>query len=122
MLDAMHKAEAECNFRFVILSGDRHEFGAIRFPVSANAGSSGDDGIYEFSVGPLSMFYLPTPSFKQVDDEDLIVHYQPIGNSKVGVIDIRSEHSDKGPSNSILEYLLYIDGKQAWKHTLKVEL
>lgn len=32
ILDAMHAAEAHLGVRVIILSGDRHEFGAIRFP------------------------------------------------------------------------------------------
>lgn len=122
VLTAMHTAEADLGVRVIILSGDRHEFGAIRFPSPRDNASSSHQGVHEFSVGPLSMFYLPFKSFKQVDDEDIIIHYQPIGNSKVGIIDIGKEQNSEGATSSVLEYLLYVDGKESWRYTLRAPL
>lgn len=122
VLAAMHTAEAELGVRIIVLSGDRHEFGAIRFPVSKDAGSLSDSGVHEFSVGPLSMFYLPVPSFRQVDEQDVTIQYLPNGNSKVGVIDIRREQLPGGYSYSVLDYALFVDGRQAWNYTLRVPI
>ena len=135
IMEAMHKAERELGIRVVVLSGDRHEFAAIRFPPpilnfpaakpSTNATKSSDvvydrtlaSGPHEFSVGPLSMFYLPFRTFKQIDGEDVAIKYLPDGNSKFGVIDIKNLEG-KGDQRSLFKYSLWIDGKVAWEYTL----
>jgi alkaline phosphatase D len=136
ILEAMHAAERDLRVRVVVLSGDRHEFAAIRFPppivdfapapVSETAAATNnknvvydrtpDVGPHEFSVGPLSMFYLPFRTFKQVDDEDVAIQYLPDGNSKVGVVELQNLRG-KGPE-SALKYSLFVDGKLAWNYTL----
>ena len=117
VLDAMHAAERDFGVRVIILSGDRHEFGAVRFP-QPNSTTTGDtNGPHEFSVGPLSMFYLPFRTFRQVDDEDVAIKYIPDGNSKFGVIDL--DNIEGGHDGlSLLKYTLYVDGKVAWAYTL----
>ena len=115
VLKAMHKAEAELGVRIIILSGDRHEFGSVRYPsVGATANASGP---HEFSVGPLSQFYLPTPTFKQIDN-DIVLAYYPFGNSKLGSIDIVPARGGEPKVKSILKYTLFIDGEVAWEYTL----
>ncbi|OQV06484.1 hypothetical protein CLAIMM_11042 isoform 1 [Cladophialophora immunda] len=131
ILQAMHDAERELGVRVVILSGDRHEFAAIRYPPpvlsqeqdqglvgetidTSDTGTSEPipkpvvydtspaAGPHEFSVGPLSMFYLPFRTFRQVDDQDVAIKYIPDGNSKeldsAGhiLINMGSEHSENG--------------------------
>ena len=139
ILQAMHDAERELGIRVVILSGDRHEFAAIRFPPpvialepSAETSSKVTTmpiqydqtpaaGPHEFSCGPLSMFYLPFRTFKQIDNEDVAIKYIPDGNSKVGVVDIRNLAGEAGwtqGQRSILKYSLYVDGKLKWEYTL----
>lgn len=127
VLDAMHFAERNLGVRVVVLSGDRHEFAAIRFPPAAGANSKFgptyvsdvDTGPHEFSVGPLSMFYLPFRTFKQVDDGDVTLAYFPDGNSKLGAVEISpSEFKPGVASSSRLKYTLWIDGSIAWSHTL----
>lgn len=144
ILDAMHKAERELGIRVVVLSGDRHEFAAIRFPPPApDAGTVStpasedpesspsesqpkaqyDDtphaGPHEFSVGPLSMFYLPFRTFKQIDDQDVAIKYLPDGNSKFGVVEIQNlVKAPEGGQKSVLRYKLYIDGQLAWEYNL----
>ncbi|KAL9114700.1 MAG: hypothetical protein Q9227_001378 [Pyrenula ochraceoflavens] len=118
ILSVMHQAEAELGVRIVVLSGDRHEFGAIRFPLDKN--STSQAGAHEFSVGPLSMFYLPVRSFKQTDEEDITIKYLPSGNSKVGVVEIKPARDSDGSAVSLMEYKLYIDGEEAWKYGLSV--
>ncbi|KAJ8101098.1 PhoD-like phosphatase-domain-containing protein [Lipomyces tetrasporus] len=96
----------------VILSGDRHEAAAIKFP-SPDGVSKKDT--YEFSASPLSQFYLPIRTHKQRDNEDVTIMYMPDGNSKVGKIDIETRED----GSTLLGYQLYIDGTQRWNYTLK---
>ncbi|KAK9239656.1 PhoD-like phosphatase-domain-containing protein [Lipomyces kononenkoae] len=96
----------------VILSGDRHEAAAIRFP--APDGVATNDA-HEFSASPLSQFYLPIRTHKQMDNEDVTFMYMPDGNSKVGKINIETRKD----GSAFLEYQLYIDGTQRWNYTLQ---
>ena len=74
-------------------------------------------GPHEFSVGPLSMFYLPFRTFKQVDDEDVAIKYLPDGNSKFGVVDIRNLEG-KGEQKAVFKYTLWVDGEVSWEYVL----
>lgn len=102
VFEAIWAAEKRFGIRFVLLSGDRHEFGAARFleiTASSDEVYAGDEdgagpGIHEFSVGPLSMFYLPLRTFKHTDREDIPVKYVPDGNSKFGVITVKNGVAD----------------------------
>ena len=134
ILEAMHKAEKELGVRVIILSGDRHEFAAIRYPRFLATASYSDSknqtkdmnvyetgpqaGPHEFSVGPLSMFYLPFRTFKQVDEDDVAIKYLPDGNSKVGVVEISNLGGNNELQRSLLRYKLYIDGELAWEYAL----
>ncbi|CAG7977836.1 unnamed protein product [Penicillium olsonii] len=137
VFEAMWRAERELGVRIILLSGDRHEFAATRFPDPALSLSAEDLqpnspglGLHEFSVGPLSMFYLPVRTYRQTDDEDVTVKYAPQGNSKFGIIDIVDDVEDADPSavapvpvrSSVLTYSLYVDGEVAWKYRLSVPL
>lgn len=142
VLEAMWRAERELGVRIVLLSGDRHEFGATRFPdpslhLSEDETSpyTAGEGIHEFSVGPLSMFYLPIRTYRQTDNEDVSIKYIPDGNSKFGFIDIATyeetedgkeeDSTTKPPSgvlSSVLTYSLYVDGDIIWKYRLAVPL
>ncbi|RMZ92048.1 hypothetical protein DV736_g688, partial [Chaetothyriales sp. CBS 134916] len=128
ILHAMHTAERDLGVRIIILSGDRHEFGAIRYPppiVSMNA--NGSDVVYdrtpasgphEFSVGPLSMFYLPFRTFRQIDGEDVVLKYVPDGNSKFGVVDLKNLGGKGGDQKAILKYTLWVNGEVEWEYVL----
>ena len=116
VLDAMHAAEANLGIRIIILSGDRHEFGAVRFPPSVQANTENGNvtvnydlipqsGPHEFSVGPLSMFYLPFRTFRTVDEQDVSIKYLPDGNSKVGVVELQNL-AGENPSE-----LYYVNGR-----------
>ncbi|EEH05425.1 alkaline phosphatase [Histoplasma capsulatum G186AR] len=95
IFDAIWRAERELGVRVVLLSGDRHEFGAIRFPDPFLAGTPGQKGsgadsspedgmgIHEFCTGPLNMFHVPGGIFSQSDDEDVVIKYLPAGNNKL---------------------------------------
>lgn len=141
VFEAMWRAERELGVRIVMLSGDRHEFGAIRFPDPTLDFTPDDflpntagEGLHEFSVGPLSMFYLPIRSYRQTDNEDVTVKYFPDGNTKFGFIDIAAadEVIDSVSSSgrpitvsvpsSVLTYSLYVDGNIIWKYRLSVPL
>ena len=153
ILDAMHAAERDLGVRVIILSGDRHEFAAIRYPpaiasFAAPRSDRGrtpsvadivvpdvdsaiadqeeivydrtpDSGPHEFSCGPLSMFYLPFRTFKQVDGGDVAVKYVPDGNSKVGVVDIQNLGGmSEGGQKSLLRYSLWVDGVLSWEYVV----
>ncbi|OJJ33048.1 hypothetical protein ASPWEDRAFT_115239 [Aspergillus wentii DTO 134E9] len=137
VFEAMWRAERELGVRIVMLSGDRHEFGATRFPdptlgltPDELAPNSAGEGLHEFSVGPLSMFYIPVGTYQQTDNEDVTIKYTPTGNFKYGLIDIANYDEEidtpsgtpaKVPS-SVLTYSLYIDGEVVWKYRLSVPL
>lgn len=137
VFEAMWRAERDLGVRIVLLSGDRHEFGATRFPdpaldlpSSALQPNTPGLGLHEFSVGPLSMFYLPIRTYRQTDHEDVTVKYAPQGNSKFGLIDIVDDVEDAEPGaeapvpvrSSVLTYSLYVDGEAVWKYRLSVPL
>jgi alkaline phosphatase D len=137
VFEAMWHAERTLNLRIILLSGDRHEFAATRFPDPALAlpqsqlqPNTPGMGVHEFSVGPLSMFYLPIRTYRQTDYEDVMVKYVPDGNSKFGLIDIAEEVEDLVPGSSVpvpvrssvLTYSLYVDGSVVWKYRLFVPL
>ncbi|KAK2732355.1 hypothetical protein FQN57_002928 [Myotisia sp. PD_48] len=129
VFEAMWRAEAELGVRIVLLSGDRHEFGATRFHKASTQASDSlkplhelqsgpGPGIHEFCVGPLSQFYLPTRSYRQLDDQDISIQYVPDGNFKFGAVDIETLPDGE----SVLIYSLYVDGELAWKYKLSVPI
>ncbi|KAJ5134438.1 hypothetical protein N7526_005803 [Penicillium atrosanguineum] len=135
VFEAIWQAEREQGVRIVLLSGDRHEFAATRFPDPELTLSSdklqpntAGLGVHEFSVGPLSMFYLPIRTYYQTDDDDVSVKYAPDGNSKFGLIDIADDFEEAEPNasspapvrSSVLTYSLYVDGEVVWKYRLSV--
>lgn len=111
----------------VVLSGDRHEFAATAFPPPAEGKQvttwTGthrkhwplSSTVHEFSVSPLSMFYLPIRTYRQTDNEDVCIKYLPDGNSKFGAVSISTPLASE---QSVLQYRLFIDGVQAWSYTL----
>ncbi|GMG54319.1 unnamed protein product [Aspergillus oryzae var. brunneus] len=136
VFEAMWRAERELGIRIILPSGDRHEFGATRFPdptfdytPDELLPDTAGEGLHEFSVGPLSMFYLPIRTYHQTDNEDVTVKYIPTGNTKYGLIDIDirdetvliSGRTATVPS-SVLTYSLYVDNDVAWKYSLSVPL
>lgn len=141
VLRAMQAAEHRFGVRVVVLSGDRHEFAAVRFPcpvanvnvttatedgdgdggrqdgkVKVQYDETPDAGPHEFSVGPLSMFYLPVRTFRQVDGGDVRIEYVPDGNSKVGVVEIQGGAEGGG---GVLRYTLWVDGERRWEYELR---
>lgn len=128
IFEAMWKAEADLGVRIVLLSGDRHEFAATRFPDPVLSSTSAPEsfrgagrGIHEFCAGPLSQFYLPVRSYSQEDEEDVAVKYVPDGNFKFGLINIDTEEVADQPT-SYMTYSLYVDGKEVWRYQLSVPL
>lgn len=129
VLEAMWNAERELGVRIVLLSGDRHEFAAARFPDPSLSSApeppetftGAGRGIHEFCVGPMSQFYLPVRSYRQEDNEDVTVKYAPDGNFKFGAIniDIDGEGQDRF---SYLTYSLYVNEEVVWKYRLSTPL
>ena len=61
----------------VILSGDRHEFAATKFPPPAGSKWSEEVAPHEFSASPLNQFSSPVPTYRQFDEEDVMLRYVP---------------------------------------------
>jgi alkaline phosphatase D len=74
VLEAMWDAGAQ-GYGVVVLSGDRHEFAATRFPPPAGGRWDAASTVYEFSASPLNQFASPVGSYKQTDDEDVLMKY-----------------------------------------------
>ncbi|GAP91742.1 putative alkaline phosphatase family protein [Rosellinia necatrix] len=98
----------------VVLSGDRHEFGATAFPPPQDSQWPEDVTVHEFSVSPLNQFYSPIPTYMQTDDEDVKLQYINFGNSKFGSITMEKLSNER----SSLKYTAYIDGSNAWNLTI----
>ncbi|KAI1438819.1 PhoD-like phosphatase [Xylaria sp. CBS 124048] len=98
----------------VILSGDRHEFGATAFPPPKDGKWPQAYTVHEFSASPLSQFYSPVPTYMQTDDEDVKLKYINSGNSKFGAVTIEKFSSEQ----SSLHYTAYVDGENAWNTTI----
>lgn len=70
ILEAMWDAGAK-GTGVIILSGDRHEFAATKFPPPAGSRWPESAAAHEFSTSPLNQFASPFPTYKQTDDEDV---------------------------------------------------
>ncbi|KAJ9139447.1 Alkaline phosphatase D [Pleurostoma richardsiae] len=110
ILEAMWDV-SERGIGVIILSGDRHEFAATKFPPPADSRWPESAAVYEFSASPLSQFYVPIGSYKQTDDEDVKLKYINKGNSKFGAVTI--ENLAEGDQSS-LKYRLFVDGVETW--------
>lgn len=128
VLEAMWDASRDLGVGIVILSGDRHEFGATAFPPPPALEASADDvdnpaeprwpesaTVHEFSASPLNQFFSPIGTYRQTDNEDVKLKYINWGNSKFGAVEI--ENLADGEQSS-LKYTVYIDGKDAWSIVL----
>jgi len=77
ILESMWDVSTRTGVNVIVLSGDRHEFAATKFPPSQEGVTenrwSATSSVYEFSASPLSMFYLPIRTYKQTDDEDITI-------------------------------------------------
>ena len=113
VLEAMWDAGAH-EIGVVVLSGDRHEFAATKFP-PPKGGRWGDGAaVHEFSTSPLSMFYLPVRTYWEIEGEDdVCVKYIPDGNSKFGAVELENV-GEQG----LLRFRLFVDGAEAWDYVL----
>ena len=73
ILEAMWDMGLQGDVGVVVLSGDRHEFAATAFPPPKDGRWPRNATVHEFSTSPLSMFYLPTRTYKQTDAEDICI-------------------------------------------------
>ncbi|KAM0324152.1 hypothetical protein ACHAQA_008344 [Verticillium albo-atrum] len=110
VLEAMWDAGAR-GVGVVIVSGDRHEFAATKFPPPEGGRWPETAAPHEFSCSPLNQFSSPVPTYRQYDDEDVAIKYIHSGNSKFGALTIESH---EGGARSSLSYRLFIDGKEVW--------
>lgn len=72
ILQAMWEAGAR-GTTVVVLSGDRHEFAATKFPPPPESRWPETAAAFEFSTSPLNQFASPIPSYKQEDGEDVML-------------------------------------------------
>lgn len=115
ILEAAWTLSATHDIGVVVLSGDRHEFAATAFPPPRDSQWPTSATVHEFSTSPLSMFYLPYRTYEETDDSDVCIKYLPDGNSKFGAVEITNPpHGEQ----SLLNYRLFIDGKEAWTHVI----
>ncbi|KAL6878922.1 PhoD-like phosphatase domain-containing protein [Trichoderma novae-zelandiae] len=112
VLEAMWDVAAR-GIGVVVLSGDRHEFAATKFPPPPESEWPEESTVYEFSTSPLNQFASPIPSYSQVDDEDVLIHYHHSGMSKFGSFTIEEEDGE-----SKLLYRLFISGEEKWNTTI----
>lgn len=75
VLEAMWDASAKLGVGIVVLSGDRHEFGATAFPPPKDSKWPESVTVHEFSASPLNQFYSPIGTYKQTDEEDVELKY-----------------------------------------------
>lgn len=74
ILEAMWDA-GMMGYGVVILSGDRHEFGATAFPPPKDGKWPESVTVHEFCASPLNQFYSPIGTYRQTDDEDVELKY-----------------------------------------------
>lgn len=115
ILEAMWDAGAR-GVGVVIISGDRHEFGAQKFPPPKDREWPSSATVHEFSCSPLNQFYLPTRSYwEEPGENEPSLKYVPDGNSKFGAIEIESiDYGEQG----VLRYRLYVDGLESWQYAV----
>ncbi|KAK7749769.1 hypothetical protein SLS53_000348 [Cytospora paraplurivora] len=114
ILEAMWDTAAR-GIGVVVLSGDRHEFAATKFPPPEESKWTENSTVFEFSASPLSQFFSPIPTYRQTDNEDVKIKYINWGYSKFGALTIEKvPESDK----SSLTYRLFVDGAEAWNTTI----
>lgn len=73
VLEAMWEAAGRHGVGVVVLSGDRHEFAATKFPPPEGGRWHESATVWEFSASPLSQFYSLIPTYLQRDREDVMV-------------------------------------------------
>ncbi|KAF8432840.1 PhoD-like phosphatase-domain-containing protein [Terfezia claveryi] len=123
LLDEMWKVGTEGRGGVIVLSGDRHEFGATAFPPPLDHPAYEHKQaatVHEFSCSPLSQFYLPKRTYVQNDDEDVLIKYIPDGNSKFGAVEVDS--TNVAGEQAVLKYRLFVEGKEVWDWVVTADM
>lgn len=103
----------------VILSGDRHEFGATAFRPPKDGPWPLSATVHEFSCSPLNQFYLPTRSYFELPGQDEVcIKYVPDGNSKFGAVELETVGTRGATEQGVLRYRLFVDGEESWDYVL----
>ncbi len=89
----------------IIISGDRHEFAAIKF----NAEGEGHN-VLEISTSPLSMFYLPIVKMLRMASENLVKVTKQAVNSIEG--SSSSALTEEVPEEQVVKYIS--EGNYKW--------
>lgn len=93
----------------IVISGDRHEFAAATIR----------DSVVDFSISPLSMFWLPIRTLSQSHNrgatgEDRLLNYTPRGKRKFGTFEVDT----RNPREPLVSFKLYVDGAEKWSLTV----
>ncbi|KAI9835352.1 MAG: hypothetical protein M1838_005326 [Thelocarpon superellum] len=115
ILEAMWDVGSRSGVGVAIVSGDRHEFAATSFPPPSDSKWPVSAAVHEFCTSPLSQFYLPFRTYRQEDDEDVMIKYVPDGNSKFGAIELSTPTASE---QSILKFRLFVDGEETWSYVV----
>lgn len=75
VLKAMWDTSTDDGVGVVLLSGDRHEFGATSFPPPAGGRWPVSATVHEFSTSPLNQFWFPKRTYEQQDSNDVPIKY-----------------------------------------------
>ena len=75
ILEAMWDVGLAGGVGVVVVSGDRHEFAATSFPPPVGGRWPISATVHEFSTSPLSQFYLPMRTYRQDDDEHVMIKF-----------------------------------------------
>ncbi|KAI9885156.1 MAG: hypothetical protein M1823_003043 [Watsoniomyces obsoletus] len=76
VLEAMWDAGTNTGVGVIVVSGDRHEFAATKFPPplsGANQRWPESATVHEFSASPLNQFFIPRRTYWQEDEEDVMI-------------------------------------------------
>lgn len=103
LLNALHSVK-----NVIVLSGDRHEFAAIKF----NGEGPGAHSILEVSTSPMSMFWVPLLRTLRPASENTVKRVREITNVVEGQA-VTEQVEEEVPQEEVLKYVP--DGNYKWQ-------
>lgn len=98
LLSALHTVP-----NVVVLSGDRHEFGAIQFNPEHDA--PGQHPVLEISTSPLSMFYVPLVRTLKPRSEAVVKRFRTVLNTTEEGEEVVQTVEETVPKEVVLKYI-----------------
>lgn len=95
LLHALHSVP-----NVIVLSGDRHEFAAIKF-----TSQDSDHDIYEVSTSPLSMFYIPFVRTLRMKSEGVVYKNKTVVTIAENGTEVISTSVEEVYQEQVLKYL-----------------